>query len=263
MTELKQIDYDIDKDNPVPFYYQIQKRIIEAIENSVWKPGELIPSERELSNSFKVSRITTRKALERLMIEGYIKKIKGRGATIAKPKIQEQLFNKVIGTFQDLKESGYEITNKILDFNIIVPGLEERIALNIVEGENVFNIKRLRFIDGEPYHYSDIFLPVKIYPDFKPGFLENESLINVLETKYGLKIYRLKRVFFPTIANVQEVNLFKIKIGSPMLTFSNTAFLKDSTPIEYTINIIRGDMSKFEINISLDKVEDISLPINK
>ncbi|MCL5070472.1 MAG: GntR family transcriptional regulator [Actinobacteria bacterium] len=119
MLDNQTIDYNIDKSNPTPFYYQIQKKITEAIESNLWKPGELLPSERELSYNFQVSRITTRKALERLMVDGYIRKIKGRGAVISKPRIQEQLFNKLIGTYQDLKEKGFDITNKIMDFKII------------------------------------------------------------------------------------------------------------------------------------------------
>ena len=72
------MDYNIDRKKPIPYYYQIQQQIITAIENSEWKPDEFIPSEREISDKFKVSRITTRKALDNLMIEGYIKKSKVR-----------------------------------------------------------------------------------------------------------------------------------------------------------------------------------------
>ena len=56
---------------------------------------------------------------------------------------------------------------------------------------------------------------------------------------------------------MEDSKLFKIKIGVPILAFYNTTFLKDETPIEYTLNKIRGDMSKFDIEISLEGVEDI------
>ena len=73
----------------------------------------------------------------------------------------------------------------------------------------------------------------------------------------------MKRILQASIATVEDAKLFKVKIGSPILTFFNTAFIKDGTAIEYTLNKIRGDMSKFEIEINLEKVEDLSHIINK
>ncbi len=257
------MDYDIDRKNPIPYYYQIQKQIIAAIENSELKPDEFIPSERELSDRFNVSRITTRKALDNLTIEGYIKKIKGKGAVVAKPRIEEQLFNRLIGTFQDLKDKGFDIKNEILGFEILKAEKNIIKELNLSESEEVFKFERLRYIDEEPYHFSRTFIPKKICPNFDPKFLINNSLIQVMENKYNLKIYKVKRILQANIATVEDSKLFKIKIGSPILTFFNTAYIKDGTPIEYTLNKIRGDMSKFEIEISLEKVEDMSHIINK
>lgn len=255
--------YHIDKKIPIPYYYQIQQQIIDTIENSEWKPDEFIPSERELSDKFRVSRITTRKALDNLMIEGYIKKIKGKGAVVAKPRIEEQLFNKLIGTFQDLKDKGFDIKNKILSFGIIKAEKNITKELGLSENEGVVKFERLRYIDNEPYHFSRTFMPEKICPDFKEEFLIDNSLIQVLEKKYGLKIYKVKRILQASVATIEDSKLFEIKIGSPILTFFNTAYIKDGTAIEYTLNKIRGDMSKFEIEISSEKVEDMSHIINK
>ncbi|MCD4669308.1 MAG: GntR family transcriptional regulator [Actinomycetia bacterium] len=251
------MDYKIDKTIPIPYYYQIEQKIKEAIEKGELKPEQFIPSERELSEGFGVSRITIRKALEDLSIEGKIKKIKGKGAIITKPKIEGQLFNKLIGTYKDLKDKGFKITNKILDFKIIEPGESVKKKLNLLSRGKVYRFERIRFLDDEPYHYSETFIPQKICPDFDHNILIDKSLIDVLEKNYKLKIYKLRRVLEADIASREESELFKIKIGSPILTFYNTAFLKNGTPIEYTLNKIRGDMSKFEIEISLEGVENI------
>lgn len=251
------MDYKIDKTIPIPYYYQIQQKVKEAIKRGELKPDQFIPPERDLSEKFGVSRITTRKALEGLSIEGVIRKIKGKGAVIAKPKIEGQLFNRLIGTYQDLKDKGFKITNKILDFKIIEPSESVKKELNLLPKEKVYRFERIRFLDNEPYHYSKTFMTEKICPNFDYNLLIKESLIKVLEQNYGLKIYRVRRVLEAGIASIEDSKLFKIKIGAPILTFYNTAFLKEGTPIEYTLNKIRGDMSKFEIEISLEGVKDI------
>ncbi|PKM48925.1 MAG: hypothetical protein CVV02_18225, partial [Firmicutes bacterium HGW-Firmicutes-7] len=181
----------------------------------------------------------------------------------AKPRIEGQLFNRLIGTFQDLKDKGFEIKNEILSFEIIKAEKNITKELNLSENEEIFRFERLRYIDEEPYHFSRTSIPEKICPNFDPKFLIDNSLIQVLENKYDLKIYKVKRILQANVATVEDSKLFKIKIGSPILTFFNTAFIKDGTPIEYTLNKIRGDMSKFEIEISLEKVEDMSHIINK
>jgi len=257
------MDYNIDRKKPIPYYYQIQQQIVDAIEKSEWNADEFIPSERELSDKFKVSRITTRKALDNLMIEGYIKKIKGKGAVVAKPRIEEQLFNRLIGTFQDLEDKGFDIKNEILSFEIIKAEKNIIKELNLNENEEVFRFERLRYIDKVPYHFSRTFISKKICPNFDPKFLIDNSFIQVLENNYGLKIYKVKRILQANVATVEDSKLFKIKIGSPILTFFNTSFIKNGAAIEYALNKIRGDMSKFEIEISLEKVEDISHIINK
>jgi len=251
------MDYKIDKTTPIPYYYQIQLKIKEALKKGELKPEQFIPPERDLSEEFDVSRITIRKALEGLSVEGVIKRIKGKGAIIAKPKIEGQLFNRLIGTYQDLEDKGFKITDKILDFKIIESSESVTKELNLLSREKVYRLERIRFLDDEPYHYSKTFIPQKICPDFDYNILIKKSLINVLEKKYRLKIYKVRRLLEAGIASKEESDLFKIKIGSPILTFYNTAFLKKGTPIEYTLNKIRGDMSKFEIEISLDGVEDI------
>ncbi len=254
------MDYNINKEIPMPYYFQIQTVLKKAIEAREWKPGDFIPAERELSKNFQVSRITTRKALDNLVREGLIKIIKGKGAVVAKPKIEEQIFYKLMGTYQDLKEKGLKITNKILSYRIIEPEDKVLENLDISPGDKVFDFERLRFIDGEPYHYSKTFMPQKRCPEFNYKLLIEKSLFKLLE-EYGLKIYRVKRVLEASVASMEESKLFKIKIGSPILTFYNTAYINDGTPIEYTTNKIRGDMSKFNIEISMEKIEDLSYEV--
>jgi GntR family transcriptional regulator len=255
--------YKIEKDSPIPYYYQIQQLIKKAIKAGEWKPGEFLPAERDLSESFNVSRVTIRQALDNLILEGIIKKIKAKGTVVSKPKIEEQLFNKLIGTYQDLIEKGFKITNRILSFCLEIPDENEILNLNLSSSDRIFRVERLRFIDDQPYHYSFTAISQKLCPDFNAELLINDSMINVLDKNYGLKIYRVKRILEATIATQQDSKLFKTRIGAPVLLFYNTAFLKDGTPVEYTLNKIRGDISKFQIEISLDKVEGIAHNIGK
>lgn len=65
-----------------PVYEQIQNDIIQKIQNGIFQEGDRVPSERELMDTWKVSRITVTKALTELSLEGYISRIQGKGSFV-------------------------------------------------------------------------------------------------------------------------------------------------------------------------------------
>jgi GntR family transcriptional regulator len=237
------------KEIPIPYYYQIEKILEESIENGEYGINDFLPSERELSLKFNVSKITIRKALSNLEFKGIIKKIKGKGSIVRNKKIEGRILNKLIGTYNDLLRMGFEIKNEILNVNTSVPYGEVRDRLNIEPDQEVLNFERLRFIDEEPYQYSKIYIPKNLIPDFDPNLLLNKSLYEILEHEFGLKINKITRIIEASIASALDAKMFKIKEGYPILAFENIAYLDDDKPIEFSYNRIRGDLSKFQIDI--------------
>ena len=75
----------IDRDVPIPLYYQIKQLIKERISNGALKPGDKLPAEDELCEVFAVSRTPVRQALTELVHEGLLIRIHGRGTFIAEP----------------------------------------------------------------------------------------------------------------------------------------------------------------------------------
>ena len=74
-----------------PLYQQIFEEIKSAIEEGVYAPKERIPSEPELAAQYGVSRITVRRAVEDLCVEGYLVKQQGRGTFVSTPHINRRL----------------------------------------------------------------------------------------------------------------------------------------------------------------------------
>lgn len=234
---------------PLPYYLQIYELLKESIDSNEWKTGDFIPSERILSEKFKVSRITIRKALDTLMLEGYIRKIQGKGVTICEPKIEERILGRLIGTFQDLREKGFEIKARLLNFSIDKPSETVKNKLNLSDNEDVIRIERLRFVNKKPYHYSKAYLPEKFFKDFDKNLIIGESLYGIIVENYNYKINKINKRIEASIASEADSNFLKVKIGTPILFFENLTFTESEIPIEYSINKIRGDMAKFEVEV--------------
>lgn len=66
-----------------PMYEQIFETLRDQIREGKYAVGDRVPSEKELGDEFQVSRITSKKALELLAMDGYIVRQPGRGSFVA------------------------------------------------------------------------------------------------------------------------------------------------------------------------------------
>src|SRR6266446_8799083 len=83
----------IYKNSPLPRYYQLKEIMRERIRSGEWKPGDLIPSERELGEKYGISRMTARQAITDLVNEGLFYREQGKGTFVSRHKITQQLIN--------------------------------------------------------------------------------------------------------------------------------------------------------------------------
>jgi GntR family histidine utilization transcriptional repressor len=71
---------------PRALYQQVKDHVISRIASGRWPPDTRIPSENQLVNALKVSRMTANRALRELATEGHLVRVKGVGTYVAKPK---------------------------------------------------------------------------------------------------------------------------------------------------------------------------------
>ena len=81
-------DARVDRDDPVPLYHQLYRILLDKITSGAWRPGDLIPSEKELGQQYQSSRITIRQTLQQLAADGYLSREQGRGTFVAEPKMR-------------------------------------------------------------------------------------------------------------------------------------------------------------------------------
>jgi len=66
-----------------PLYEKIYLNLLNQIETGQLKPRDQVPTEKELADQYQVSRITSKKALEKLVQIGAIERIRGRGSFVS------------------------------------------------------------------------------------------------------------------------------------------------------------------------------------
>jgi len=96
----------IKKDSPIPYYFQLEGILREAIEGGKWVPDQQIPSEPELCEMLGVSRTVVRQALNELVNEGLLYRRRGKGTFATRSKIAESLVQNLTGFYEDMVAKG-------------------------------------------------------------------------------------------------------------------------------------------------------------
>ncbi len=239
----------VDKNLPVPIYFQIERIIIDLINNKRLKEGDQLPTEEELCVIFNTSRMTVRQALNSLAKNGYIIKKKAKGTFVASNKISFEL-SKLHSFSEDMEMRGYRVTNKILQKEIIIPDNKIKEKLNIVDNSiRVFKIKRLRLIDDVPAAIETSHIPLDKCPGIDKEDFKTNSLFKIFTNKYHLIINYSSQTLTPVLAKQEEAKLLEIKENTPLLKMEGITFLNNDVPIEYVIGIYSGERYKFTIEM--------------
>lgn len=239
----------IERDSPVPYYYQLAQYMKNKIKSKQWMPHQLLPSEQELCSQFDISRTVVRQALDYLSNEGLIVKQNGKRSSIAGPKYSGDLMQSLHGFYEDAVAKGQTPSTKVLEMKVIGAHADVAEALHLAEGDPVIKLYRLRYLDGEPTTLVVTYLPEHLCLPLIHEDLSNQSLYELLATKYSLVVAEGVRSIEAVNASHTEAKLLDIAIGSALLLLKSVGLLEDGTPLEYFIAWHRGDRSKFEVRL--------------
>lgn len=216
---------------------RVYRYLLEVINEGVFAAGQQLPSENHLAESLKVSRVTLRSALQKLELEGYIKRKRGIGTFIA-----DSGPHTIEAGFEILTSFTYHILSTgglpgLKHFSIETEVPDERVAkaLNLPNNELVSVLYRLRTVDDEPVQWSHIRLPQKYLPPSTSAEEMGHSLYEFLERKYGLIITRTEATISADITDETLANLFSIPIGKPTLRVEQVHFNWEGQPILHSI----------------------------
>lgn len=237
----------ISKDNPLPLHYQLKEILQEMIENEELKPGDAIPTERELCEIQGVSRMTINKAIISLVNEGILYREQGRGTFVAKSKEKHQL-SRLKGFTEEMEEEGLKTNTRVLNFRVKKATKQHKDIFKLPDSENmVIEITRLRMRDEEPVAIEIVWIPYYMFRDMTREMIEGQSLYEVFRTKYKCFPSKARQTIEPTKVSDYEAELLGLKNESLALLFRRTTFDEKERTIEYTKSIYRSDNYKYEV----------------
>lgn len=224
-----------------PLYAQVKEILLKDIQEGVYK--EKIPTEKELQEMFDVSRMTIRLAVDELVSGGYLVRERAKGTRILQKKIEEELNN--------LGNISSEFRSKNINYNIqyieiSIVKADEKIAdaLEIDQETNVFCLKRIYYVDEEPFCSFRSYFSPKLNMSVDESKYQ-ESLYEYLENEKDIIVSKAHDDIEVGYADQELSEDLQITPGTAVLLRTRKSFDQNGHHVEYTLANYRADRYKY------------------
>jgi len=222
-----------------PLYLQLARQLEKDIRAGTYRVDQALPSERVLSESLGVSRITARKAIEVLVGQGLVLRRQGSGNFIA-PRLEQPL-SKLASFSEELRQRGYVPSSTWITRDVAAASVAEREALGLARGARVARLERLRLADGVPMAYERSTVLLSACP--RPQDLDGSLYLHLARS--GLAPVRAVQHIRAVNAEPAMAAQLGIATGAALLWVSRTAFLPFGVAVEHTQSYCRSDYYDF------------------
>lgn len=222
-----------------PLYAQLKEKIIQDLESGSIKPGDRLPSQRELCLQFNMSHMTVRRAINELIAEGVIFAIPGKGMYAAEQKHPAE--TSMIGFSGEMTARGYTVTSRILEKSLVLASTVIARALDIPAGSELAFLHRLRLINNEPISLQYSFLVHRFCPGILDFINENSSLYEVFKNVYKIDLVNSSTTVEATLAQRSQADMLGLPIHAALLVIEQINNKDTKQPIEYSRLAYRGD----------------------
>jgi GntR family transcriptional regulator len=231
-----------------PLYLQIKDLILSEIRAGKYGPHQRLPSERELSTAYEVSRMTVRQALVDLQRSGAVYARVGKGTFVAAPKIDQQL--RMVTSFtQEMRARGETPSSRVIEGSVKPAGPQIAAALEIAPGTPVVVLSRVRLASGQPLAVETAHLPHNMLPGLLEHDFAHESLYEVLAHDYRLTLIAASQTIEAALANDAELRLLEMDPPAAVLRMRRLTRASDGAAVELVQSTYRGDLYQLHSNL--------------
>jgi len=237
----------LDPASPVPVYHQL-RQALERSWRAQFRADEDLPTEREITDQFQVSRITVRRALDEMMADRVIHRPRPRGRLRFAPVKVRQRLNRLRGFFSDdALAAGHHPSTRVLQVGQGVWPEVNRL-LQLKADARCYRISRLHESDGKPLSHQVSFIACDVCPDLMLSDLSG-SLLQMMEQRYGRVAQRAEQRLVASEATAEEASLLQLPPRSYVFHVDRVSYDEHGEAIEYFASVL--DVNHFEFLTSV------------
>lgn len=230
-----------------PLYLQLVDELEVAIRERM-APNDKLFSERELTQVYGVSRITVRLALQELEKRGLVYKKHGKGTYVSEISDTAVDLSQSYSFTEQMKKIGKVPRTSILSFKLVKASDYIAQHLQLSQGEEVFEVERLRLADEVPMMLERTYVPTSLFPALTAIRMREKPLYEIFLEDYGQTIRLAEEEFYASIALDNEAKILGIPSNSPVLHLVRKTYNDKNRIIEFTFSIARADQFRYKIS---------------
>jgi len=222
-------------ESDLPLYYQVAYILENFLTSNMIEPGSRFLSEEEISSQLEVSRPTVNRAINILIKNDYLKRVRGKGTIVQKLKgVSLVLMSTLLSFGEMIDKIGLRDRTRLLDRYQQNSSASVSNALEIDPGDSVIHLKRLRFIDDKPLIVVDSYLP---FSRFSKLLEINEDrfvtdLYSLMREYFNLEIVRAEREVMAARMSLMDAQLLQVELWEPCFRMKGVAYDSDGQAVE-------------------------------
>lgn len=238
----------------LPLYIQIADKLRHNLEESVYRIGDQLPTEAELSAYFGVNRHTLRRAVEVLRNEGLLRVDRGRGTFVAAAPISYKLGQRVRYN-EALKAQGLKGSYKTLRITEVPVDQSLGQRLKLMPGDGAVLFERLSFADDRPMSVASSYFPSGRFPELARHLEQCSSISQLLQQHYGCDHIRQSTRVSARMVQPKDARLLELPMNTPILLTESINVDQRGQVVEYGVTRFRGDRMELVIENDLTRID--------
>jgi len=200
--------------------------------------GERIPPERELAERWSLARMTLRKAIDRLVLDGLLERRQRQGTYTCRPRVPRHL--SITSFTEEMTRQGVRVSSKTLDLRRMRATVQMARQLRVPQGDPVVRFIRLRLGDDEPVAVETNLVPAHLFPDLTEADLDG-SWYAVMSERYGIDIISGTAQVEPSLPDQRTAELLCIPPTQPCFRVQTVVRDRLGRIVEHGDSVYRGD----------------------
>lgn len=233
---------------PFPLYHQLEERLRERILAKEFVSGDPLPTEERIGADYGVSRITVRRALDTLILEGLITRRRGVGSFVSTPKPGVQTV-KLSGSLDEFLSAAGSLKTDVLSLSKVVPPTEVAHFLMLDPDEKAVQLEGVCQLDDAVVGYLRIFFPLSVGRLLKRKDLASDSpIVRIIERKLNVRVARAEQVIEPDEAGEVAGRHLGVEPKMPILKVTRVYYTSFDQPIEVALMRYHPERYKYSID---------------
>jgi GntR family transcriptional regulator len=230
-----------------PLYLEVKRLITEGLIGGEWKAAAALPSETRLSQRFKVSIGTVRKAIDELVAEHILVRQQGRGTFVATHDRRRLLFNffHIVGT--DGVKNYPSVETLSFRRSALTAAEAAKLHISARDSTRALRIRNVLSLEQRPVVLDDIVIAEHTFPGLNADIFRkrDNTIYQLYQTGYGINVVRTAERLSATLADAESAKILGVKAGAPLLQINRVAYTYHSVPVELRKSLVNTEEHEY------------------